>query len=156
MSTAQFATFYVDDAPFGVDILQIREVIRGVACTPVPQARDEVHGLMNLRGQIVTVVDLGRRLGLGGDARSRGTCIILKTDDELQAFRDRDSTIEPVGSDAVGLLVDRMGEVVTVPAEDIDQAPANTPEADQTFLRGVVKLDGELLTLLRLRAVLGF
>ena len=156
MSTTQFATFYLNDMPFGVDVLQIREVIRGVSCTPVPQTAQEIHGLMNLRGQIVTVVDLARRLSLDGADTPRGTCVILKTDGELATQARSSEELEDVGDDAIGLLVDRMGEVVSVSYEDIDPAPANTGEVDAPFLRGVVKLDGELLTLLRLRPVLGF
>lgn len=156
MSSTQFATFYLNDVSFGLDILQIREVIRRVSCTPVPQAPQEVHGLMNLRGQIVTVVDLAQRIGLDANGGSRGTCVILKTDGELAAQGRHNAELQSVGDDAIGLLVDRMGEVVPVEAEEIDPAPANTSEVDTPFLRGVVKLDGELLTLLDLGAVMSF
>lgn len=156
MSTLQFASFYLDDALYGIGILQIREVIKQIASSPVPQAPDVVDGLMNLRGQIVTLIDLSRSLGLTDAGGERETCIILKTDQELLNMALPSAQFDQVGSDAVGLLVDRMGEVVDVDEGDIAPAPANASQVDAGFLRGVVQLDDELMSILSLSRVLDF
>ena len=153
MSIHQFATFLVNGNLCGTNILQIREVIKGPEYSPVPQAPDIVEGLMNLRGQIVTVINVAKSLGL----RQHGsceTCIILKTDDELVKHFSEDALIEKTGSDVLGLLVDEMGEVVDIDDAIIDSSPANTPAADSEYIKGVVKLEDELMTILSLKRVL--
>ena len=157
MTVRQFATFCVNDALYGTDILQIREVIERPDYSPVPQAPPIVEGLMNLRGQIITVIDLARSLGVSAAGREKPrTCVILKTDGELEGQRTQDTALERIGPENVGLLVDGMGEVVEIDDGEIDASPANTSPADLEFIKGVAKLDKELLTILSLRRVLEF
>lgn len=157
MGQRKLATFYLDDALYGTDILQVGEVLQGYVSSPVPGAHANVSGLMNLRGQIVTVVDLGRVLGhelQGGDERK--ICIILKTDSQLCVEALSTGALERVGQDTVGLAVDSMGEVVDVEEKEIDPSPANTDHLDARFMRGIVKLENSLLTILSLERVLDF
>ena len=130
MSTKQFVTFRIDRHLLGLDVLGVREINRVVDMTPVPRAPDHVRGLVNLRGQILTVFDLGARLGLGARRIGRSTHnVILK-------------------SDAVGLLVDAIGEVIQADIEDIEAPPANVGGIEGEFIDGVVKLEKELLVIL--------
>lgn len=145
-----FSTFRLGDQLFGVDVLQVREVNQQLDLTVVPLAAEHICGLINLRGQIVTVFDLGTRIGR--EARDIGReshVVVLKTDDELAALRARTGRTD-LGSchDAVGLLVDAVGDVVEVDETDIEPPPANLHGVDSRYLNGVVKLEQELLTLL--------
>lgn len=153
MSTAQFTTFNVNDNLYGIDILRVREVLKHVSCSPVPCAHPAIVGLMNLRGQVVTVLDLGSRLDKEAHGE-RTTCVILKTDEEL----DRQGLLvqvgDRVGSDAVGLLVDDMGEVITVEEDDLDEPPAQMSEAEKSLVKNVVMLDKGLMTQLSIDRVL--
>jgi purine-binding chemotaxis protein CheW len=155
MSARLFASFYVNDALCGTDILQIREVLERPEYSRVPQAPAIVEGLMNLRGQIVTVIDVARSLGVASTSPERArTCIILKTDGEMEGLRREGPPLERVGAETVGLLVDSMGEVLEIDDESIDVSPANTSQTDLEFIKGVAKLDKELMTILSLERVL--
>jgi len=133
--------------------LQVREILQRFDIAVVPQAPPVVRGLMNLRGQIVTALDLATCLGLPTMA-SNGTCIVLKTDTELARVKWANRELEATGPDPVGLVVERMGDVIEVDASAIDVTPANTNPALRPFVRGVVRLEGELLLLLKLAPVL--
>ena len=154
MSEMQFSTFYLDNARFGVDIILVREINRQLQITPVHKLSEYVRGLINLRGQIVTVLDLGIKLGIGArEITEHSRCIILKTREDM-ALQDLQSRLgDEAPTDLVGLLVDRIGDVVTIDHTDIESPPANVGEIDGTFMNGVVKLDGELLSILKLQKV---
>ena len=138
MSTKQFVTFRIDRHLLGLDVLGVREINRVVDMTPVPRAPEHVRGLVNLRGQIVTVFDLGARLGLGARLIGGATHnVILK-------------------SDAVGLLVDAIGEVIQAEVEDIEAPPANVGGIEGEFINGVVKLEKELLVVLSAEKLLNY
>jgi purine-binding chemotaxis protein CheW len=155
MSVLQMATFSVNDNLYGVDILRVREVLKKVSCSPVPGAHPAIVGLTNLRGQVVTVIDLGRRLEPGEPpGGSRDTCVIIKTDDELTRQGLLEAVGDRVGSDAVGILVDEMGEVVTVEEEQLEDPPAHVSEDERNLVKSVVQLDETLMTRLSLERVL--
>lgn len=128
----QIATFYVGDLLLGIDIQQVQEINRQLDVTAVPQAPSYVRGVVNLRGEVVTVVDLRTILGLPPktiDGESRN--VVLQT-----------------GEEAIGLLVDRIADVMTTRSDDIDEPPANVGGVDGRFFQGVVALETELLVLL--------
>jgi purine-binding chemotaxis protein CheW len=133
-------TFQLDHRWFGIPVKLVQEVMPAPPVTPVPLAPCWVAGLVNLRGQVLTVIDLRRRLGLP----------------ERQA-----AVAEPVvvvvrsGSATVGLLVDEVGEVLEEPEEALTAAPANLlPESQQLVLK-VCKLPRRLLQVLDLDRVVG-
>jgi purine-binding chemotaxis protein CheW len=131
-TTQQLCTFSVAGLHFGVDVLQVQEVIRAQALTCVPLADGAVTGLMNLRGQIVTAVDLRRRLGLAARAEGHDPMnVILRTEDG-----------------AVSLLVDDIGDVIDVDAETIERVPASITGATRLMVTGVHQLAGTLLMVL--------
>ena len=131
MESRQFCTFFVDDLFFGIEVLQVQEVIRHQAMTLVPLAPQAVKGLINLRGQIVTAIDLGRRLELK-DRETRDLMnMVIRTDDGV-----------------VSLLVDAIGDVLEV-NDDLLEPPPNTIQGvARELITGVYKLEGRLLLVL--------
>lgn len=125
-------TFHLGEHLFGVDVRNVQEVIRHQELTPVPLAPPVVRGLINLRGQIVTAIDMRTRLGLHhSDGDHRGMNLVIRTDDEV-----------------VSLLVDEIGDVVEVDAELFELPPATLRPEARANITGVYKLDGALLLLL--------
>ena len=149
MRERQFVSFRMDGRLYGVDILLIREIIRSAAYTPVEPAPAAVRGLLNLRGQIVTVVDLRTALGLpaGDDAPRR--CMILKGRDDGVPAAAGFTPVEPLG-----LLVDGVGDVIVAADDRLERAPANTAQETAGHLAGVVKLPDDLLLVLDLQPIL--
>ena len=128
----QFCTFFVADLFFGVDVLHVQEVLRFQQITRVPQAPEVVEGLINLRGQIVTAIDMRRRLQLpprGGDQTPMN--IVVRTEDG-----------------AGSLLVDEIGDVLDVDAASWEPSPENLDSNARGLIRGVYKLKGRLLLVL--------
>ena len=140
----QYASFYIDDTMYGIPILTVREISRFFTITPVQGADERIEGLLNLRGQIVTVLNLGRCLyttAVPLSAESR--IIILKTEEELSPEAvGRDIHTSP---DTLALLVGRIGDVVDAEDDDIEPAP---PHLSSSYVSGVIKNGGDLLTLL--------
>jgi len=131
-STSQFSTFSVGDMFFGVDVLQVQEVLKLQPMTPVPQAPDVIEGLINLRGQIVTAIDMRRRLTLPPRPVELSPMnIVVSTSDG-----------------AVSLLVDEIGDVIEVDAADFEMRPANLAPIARDIIRGVYKLKNNLLLVL--------
>lgn len=151
----QYATFYAGNNLFGIDVLMVREINRNHDITPVDLAPDDVRGLLNLRGQIVTVVDLAHRLGIGSATQSATTrCIVMKRPEELPQHLKEKMQQHGSQNDIIGFLVDRIGDMVTINDGAIEKSPANVQEVDTRFIDGVVKLEGTLLILLKTQEVL--
>lgn len=130
--TKQFCTFYVDDLFLGIDVQQIQEVIRYQTMTRVPLAPAAISGLINLRGQIVTAIDLRCRLG----APLR------------QADQPPMNVVVRDGENAVSLLVDRIGDVLEVD-DELFETPPSTVRADvRGLIVGAYKLPERLLLVL--------
>jgi purine-binding chemotaxis protein CheW len=128
----QFCTFFLDGLFFGVEVEKVQEVIRHQKTTAVPLAQDVIGGLINLRGQIVTAVDLRRRLELSQrDASQHPMNVVVRTDDG-----------------AVSLLVDEIGDVVEVQKDDFEQPPDTLQGEARELILGAYKLKGRLLLLL--------
>jgi purine-binding chemotaxis protein CheW len=150
---SQYATFHLGDRLFGLEIMRIREINRNLEITPVPHARDHVRGLINLRGQIVTILDLGVRLGLSRQPVGEATHnLILKTRGDL-AGADA-AVLAGASADQAGFLVDAIGDVVEADETALEPPSANVGEADVRFLSGVLRTDAGLLVLLDLREIL--
>jgi purine-binding chemotaxis protein CheW len=128
----QLCTFYLSGHYLGVDVLRVQEVIRSQMMTPVPLADAAVRGLINLRGQIVTAIDLRRRLG----------------------FPDRADGAEPVNvvvqteEGAVSLLVDEIGDVVEVLESAFERLPETVRGMPRELTQGAYKLSDRLLLVL--------
>lgn len=134
----QVATFYLGPQLMGFDIAQVQEINRQVQVTPVPQSPPEVRGVLNLRGEVMTVLDLRVILGLR----------------PAELTPDSRNMILTFENEKTGVLVDRIADVVTTTTDQIEPAPANVQTIDGRFFTGVVQLEGELLVILDLQAVL--
>ena len=156
MSLKQFASFYIGDNLFGIDVRLIREINRNIDITKVDSAPPFVRGLLNLRGQIVTVIDVALRMGLRDhlDEKSNCRCIVLKTAEELEAKISEDASIESTSRDIVALYVDAIGDMVTIEEKEIEPSPANMGEIEGKFISGIAKLEKELLTIVRVSELL--
>ena len=131
-TTVQYATFYLDREYLGVDVLRVQEVLRKQVMTPIPQAPDDIAGLINLRGQIVTAIDLRRRLGM--------PC--------LEPERESMNVIVRGDEGPISLLVDDIGDVVEVPADSLEPRPETMVSNAAQFLSGIHKLPNSLLGVL--------
>jgi purine-binding chemotaxis protein CheW len=152
---SQYASFQLGGRLFGLDLMMIREINRIQDITPVPHARGHIRGLINLRGQIVTILDLGVRLGLErAGILDTSHNIILKTNSELAAVRREGAAQQSTATDLVGFLVDAIGDVVEADDATIEPASANVSEAEGVFLSGVIKTGAGLLVLLDIHEVL--
>ena len=133
------ATFYVGEALCGMDILKIQEINKLLDMTPVPHAPEYVKGILNLRGQIVTVIDLCRKLGLPeiriNQAENRN--IIVNSENEY-----------------VGLLVERISDVVRADWDEVQAPPANIGGVQGKYFEGVYKTDNSLIGILNAEEVL--
>ncbi|HHW02843.1 MAG TPA: chemotaxis protein CheW [Thermoanaerobacterales bacterium] len=134
----QFVEFKLGEEEYGVDILQVKTIERMMPVTRVPKAPPFVEGVINLRGEIVPVIDLKKRFDLEPTQITDNTRIIIVTLDDI----------------TVGMIVDSATEVIQLPQEAIEPAPTITNGIDSNFLDGVGKLDGKLLILLNLAKVL--
>jgi purine-binding chemotaxis protein CheW len=130
--TVLLATFFVRDALCALDAAGVQEVIRLGPVTPVHYASQEVIGIVNLRGKIVTIVDLGLRLGFSKT--------VAGSDSRIFIVEDR--------GEFIGLLVDRVDEVVEVEKDLWQPLPANVNGEQSRFFKGVCRAGGRVITLL--------
>lgn len=132
MASTQFCTFYLEGLFFGVDVLKVQEVLRYQEMTQVPLASSVVRGLINLRGQIVTAIDLRRRLNLPD----------RESDDLFM------NVIVNTSESDVSLLVDAIGDVLEMSDELFEMPPHNLDKNVRSLVRGIYKLDSGLLLIL--------
>jgi len=131
-TTRQYCTFFLGDEYFGLDVLKVQEIVRKQTVTRVPLAHPMVRGLINLRGQIVTAIDLRQRLDLPA---CREDCepvnVVVQTDDG-----------------AVSLLVDEIGDVLEVDERQFERPPETLRGSARDLIQGAYKLTDRLLVIL--------
>ena len=154
MAEKQYVAFRLDGQLYGVDILLVREIVGDVTCTPVADTPAAVYGLMNLRGQIVTVIDPRVAMGDPPAAADARQCLVLKTAAETRPLVEAGLLADTPCQDALGLLVDEIVDVVTSRGVDIDPPPSGSDAADMACVDGVLKLADRILPLLSVRALL--
>lgn len=148
----QYVTFYSEGKMFGVDIRLVNEVNPNVAINPVPLSEPYIKGLLNVRGQVVLVVDVAVIFGREQrPLQENSHVIIFKTEQDFKRihFNDTEIDVAAFGDKPIGLLVDMIGDVVTVGREDVESAPQHVDESISQFLDGVVKVDDRLLIILK-------
>ncbi len=154
--TQQIATFILGDTLLGVDILLVKEIYRQMSFSRIPDAPEHFLGLMNLRGRVVTVIDLNVCLNrpaasCTGDSR----LLILKTQEEMMKSKiQTDLENVSLGEDIVGFLIDRMDDVITIEDKEILPPPSNLVEVEEELVQGVIKQGEWLVILLNVTAVL--
>lgn len=138
----QYLTFALGGEKFGIEILGIKEIIEYASLTDVPMMPGYVRGVINLRGAVVPVLDLGRRFGRESSPITKRTCIVIIQSGEETACRD------------LGVIVDSVDSVVDIPPQDIEPAPAMGQSLGSNFIRGMGKLQGKFVILLGLQHML--
>ena len=134
----QWVTFHLEDETYGINVMQVQEVLRYTEIAPVPGAPVYVLGIINLRGNVVTVIDTRARFGLSGnDVTDNSRIVIIEADKQ-----------------AIGILVDSVAEVVYLRSSEIDSTPNIGTEESAKFIQGVSNRDGELLILVDLNKLL--
>ncbi len=134
----ELVTFYLGGTLYGIDILKVQEINKLKDWTPVPHSEEYLLGILGLRGSIVTVIDLAKRLGLV----------------QTGATDDSRSIIVNSGGRCAGLLVDSIGDVVNVDWNQVCEPPANVNGVQGRFFEGVLKTEDFLIAILDLEEVL--
>jgi purine-binding chemotaxis protein CheW len=134
----QLVVFSLGREEFAVEVTQVREIMRMEEITRMPKSPHFVEGIINLRGQIIAVVELAKRLNLVVGVKSGDTRIIVVEAEEIK----------------VGMIVDSVSEVLRVSADAVEPSPTLATDISAAFLRGVVKQDNRLIILLDLTKVL--
>jgi len=137
-ATEHLATFFLGREEYGVDVRLVQEIIRVTEITQVPRAPEFIKGVINLRGRIIPVVDLKRKLRLG----------------DVEVLRQSRIVVVKIKERLIGLLVDGASQVLKVPVSTIEAAPDEVMEIDATAIRGVAKLTGRLIILMDLNKTL--
>lgn len=138
----QYLTFTLGEALFAVGTLNVREIIEYGHLTPVPLMPPSILGVINLRGGVVPILDLGQRFGQGATQVSRRSCIVI-----LEVQR---SGIDQV----IGIVVEAVNAVLEIPEQDIEPPPSFGSQIPTDFLIGMGKLDTRLVVLLDIGRVL--
>nr|WP_136249931.1 chemotaxis protein CheW [Ningiella ruwaisensis] len=134
----QWVTYRLDDETYGINVMQVQEVLRYTEIAPVPGAPNYVMGIINLRGNVVTVIDTRARFGLPpSEITDNSRIVIIESDEHV-----------------VGILVDSVAEVVYLRSSEIDSAPNVGTEESAKFIQGVSNRDNELLILVDLNKLL--
>jgi len=128
----KFLTFFLDQEEYGIEILSVREIIGLLPVTPVPQTPYYVQGVVNLRGQVIPVVDLRLKFDMAGIDATEETCII----------------VVQTGGAQLGIIVDKVSEVLDIPNGDIVDAPTLGSEINTDYILGIGKTEGRVSLLL--------
>lgn len=137
-SMLELATFYVGEALCGIDILNIQEINKHTEVTIVPQAPDYVRGVLNLRGKIVTIIDLGKKLGL----------------DPVSKAKENRNIIVESNEEQIGLFVESISDVLTADPAKIEPPPSNIIGSQGRFFTGVFKTENKLIGILDIDKIL--
>ncbi|MFT6913966.1 MAG: purine-binding chemotaxis protein CheW [Motiliproteus sp.] len=130
----QFVTFMLQDESYGINVMQVQEVLRYSEVAPVPGAPSYVLGIINLRGNVVTVIDTRQCFGLASqEVTDHSRIVIIEVDKQV-----------------IGVLVDAVSEVVYLNQSEIEKAPQVGTEDSTRFIQGVCHKDGRLLILVEL------
>jgi purine-binding chemotaxis protein CheW len=136
--TLQAVTFALGSEEYGVDIAQVQEINRMVTITHVPRAPQFMEGVINLRGQLIPIIDLRTRFGMERAERTKNTRIV----------------VTEIGNKRIGMVVDSVSEVLRIPVEQIEDAPDLVAGVDTEYIRGVGKMGDRLIIMLDLGGVI--
>ena len=134
----QVVSFQLGTEEYGVDISQVQEIIRMVEITHVPRAPHFMEGVINLRGQLIPIIDLRTRFGMKRIDATKSTRII----------------VTEIGSKRVGIVVDSVSEVNNIPIENVEEAPEMIAGVGTEYIQGVGKMGERLIIMLDLTMVM--
>ncbi len=134
----KFLSFFLAAEGYGIEIRKLQEIIGIMSITRVPRTPEYIRGVINLRGKVIPVVDLRLKFGMESKEQTEETCIIVV----------RAQGIE------IGIIVDRVSEVLNIVSEDIEDAPSFGADVNTDYLLGIGKSDGKVKLLLDIEKVL--
>ena len=134
----QLVTFHLENEEYGINILDVQEIIRPSEITAVPNSPDYIEGVINLRGRVIPIINLRKKFSLVAEGGEKDEKII----------------VVDVKGRIVGLLVDRVNEVLRVKTTLIEPPPVLTPRSHSEYISGVCKLEGRLLIMLDLERLI--
>jgi purine-binding chemotaxis protein CheW len=134
----KFLTFFLEDEEYGIEILKVQEIIGMMSVTPVPRTPSFVRGVINLRGNVIPIIDLRLKFGMPAIAQTEETCIIVA----------RAQGVE------MGIVVDKVSEVLDIATEEIDPVPSFGATVDTAYILGIGKAAGNVKLLLHIDKVL--
>jgi len=138
----QLVSFILGKEEFGVDILMVQEIIRLATITPIPNAPEFIEGVINLRGKIIPIIDLRKRLKIGKD-------------DEITNEKHTRILVIEIDGNVTGFIVDAVSEVLKIPINRIEPPPEIIVSSiDSEYISGVIKLEENLLILLDFKKIL--
>lgn len=139
MEELQLVVFRLGKEEYGVDIAKVQEIVRVQEVTHIPQAPAFVEGIVNLRGNIIPIVDLKKRFNLeGGESSEREKRVIVVN----------------VGNSIVGVVVDSVSEIIRIPKENVEPPPPIVAGIESAYIEGVGKVDKRLIILLNIEKIL--
>ena len=134
----QWVTFMLEGEKYGINVMQVKEVLRNIELAPVPGAPEYILGIINLRGNVVTVIDTRKRFALPErEIEEESRIIIIETDEQV-----------------IGLLVDGIAEVADIPKSEIEITPNVGNDESSRYILGVHSNNGELLILVEIERLL--
>jgi purine-binding chemotaxis protein CheW len=134
----KFLTFFLAGEEYGIEILKVHEIIKMMPVTPVPRTPAFIKGVINLRGKIIPIVDLRLKLGMDTKEQTDETCTIVVQAGDLQ----------------IGIIVDKVSEVLDIAAGDIDDVPSFGGNVNSDYILGIGKTEGKVKLLLDIDKVL--
>jgi len=134
----KYLTFFLANEEYGIEILKVQEIIGMMSVTTVPRTPVFMRGVINLRGKVIPIIDLRLKFGMEGIAQTEETCIIV---------------VQARGVE-MGLVVDRVSEVLDISAQDIDDAPSFGADVETDYLLGIAKSESRVKLLLDIDQVL--
>ncbi len=137
-NTIQVVSFKLGSEEYGVDIAQVQEINRMVAITHVPRAPLFMEGVINLRGQLIPIIDLRTRFGMPRAEHTKHTRIV----------------VTEIGTKRVGMVVDSVSEVLRLDTDQIEPAPEMITGVETEYIRGVGKIEDRLIILLDLARII--
>ncbi len=137
-SNCKFLTFFLAGEEYGIEILKVQEIIGMMSITPVPRTPVFIRGVINLRGKVITVVDLRRKFDMQPEETTEETCIIVVQTCGIQ----------------IGCVVDKVSEVLDIGAEEIEEAPSFGVGVNTEYILGIGKSQGKVKLLLDIDKVL--
>lgn len=139
----KYLTFALGTEEYGIEILKVREIVGCLDITAVPRTSHNVRGVVNLRGQVISVIDLRATFGMPSEPRTDQTCIIV-----LETRREGRKV-------CCGMIVDRVREVLNIPDDHIEDAPSFGNGLSTDFIRGMGKVGQSVKILLDIDKVIG-
>jgi len=133
----QYVNLLLNNEKYGIDIMDIEEILRMIDITKVPKAPSFVEGIINIRGKVIPIVDLRRKLGLPSPDYTNSTRIIVVN----------------LRGKQVGFIVDHVEEVLRVDGSLVDKAPASSTGVDSSYIRGVARLQTGMVIILNVHQI---